>query len=84
MVMVTTATCAKQCLAVSLEHLKTDYFQPKTAWVTIDNGLHEAGDRLTCIYSTDRRQLNSEVVVETRNGKSVLLTIPAAGFLIYE
>ena len=64
--------------------INTDYFQPKTAWVTIDNGLHEAGDRLTCIYSTDRRQLNSEVVVETRNGKSVLLTIPAAGFLIYE
>jgi len=26
--------------------INTDYFLPKTAWVTIDNGLHEAGDRL--------------------------------------
>ncbi|MBW1965405.1 MAG: alpha-amylase, partial [Deltaproteobacteria bacterium] len=64
--------------------INTDYFQMKTAWVTIDNSLHEAGDKLKCIYSTDAEQINTEVVVEERNGKSVLLTVPAAGFVVLE
>lgn len=64
--------------------INTDYFQPKTAWVTIDNSLHEAGDRLRCLYSTDNGQVNGEITVEARNGKSVLITVPAAGFVIYE
>lgn len=64
--------------------INTDYYQPKTAWVTIDNVLHEEGETLTCIYSTDKGQLDNEVGVEARNGKSVLLTVPAAGFVIYE
>jgi len=64
--------------------INTDYFQLKTAWVTIDNSLHEAGDKLKCIYSTDKEQINTEVVVEERNGKSVLLTVPAAGFVVFE
>jgi glycosidase len=64
--------------------INTDYFQLKTAWVTIDNSLHEAGDKLKCIYSTDKEQINIEVVVEEINGKSVLLTVPAAGFVVFE
>ena len=39
---------------------------------------------LTCIYSTDSRQVGQESKVEPRNGKAVLLTVPAAGFVIYE
>ena len=64
--------------------INTDYVQPKTAWVTIDNDLHDAGDTLNCIYSTDAGQIGSTVTVEPRNGKAVLLTVPAAGFVIFE
>jgi glycosidase len=64
--------------------INTDYFQPRTAWVTIDNDLHSAGDTLTCIYSIEAQQIGSQVTIDARNGKAVLLTVPAAGFVMYE
>ncbi|MFH1563132.1 MAG: alpha-amylase family glycosyl hydrolase [Nitrospirota bacterium] len=64
--------------------INTDYFQSKTAWVKIDNYLHKPGDRLKCIYSTDKNQINKEVTVEDKNGNCVLITTPPAGFVIYE
>jgi len=64
--------------------INTDYDQPRTAWVTVDNELHQAGNILTCIYSTDAAQIGQSVTVEARNGKAVLLTVPAAGFVIFE
>lgn len=64
--------------------INTDYDQPKTAWVTIDNELHQAGETLKCIYSTDASQIGRSVTVETRNGKAILITVPSAGFLIFE
>lgn len=64
--------------------INTDYDQPRTAWVTIDNELHQAGDVLKCIYSTDAAQVGRSVTVEARNGKAVLVTVPAAGFVIFE
>jgi len=63
--------------------INTNYFQAETAWVTIDNSLHQAGDKLKCIYSTNKEQIGSEEIVEAKNGKSVLLTVPAAGFVIF-
>ena len=64
--------------------INTDYDQPKTAWVTIDNELHQAGDGLKCIYSTDASQIGQLVTVEARNGKAVLITVPSAGFVLFE
>jgi len=64
--------------------INTDYFKPSTAWVTIDSVLHQSGEVLTCIYSTDSKQVGQLTKVEPRNGKAVLLTVPAAGFVIYE
>jgi glycosidase len=64
--------------------INTDYDQPKTAWVTIDNDLHQGGDVLQCIYSKDAAQIGQSVTVEARNGKAVLITVPAAGFVIFE
>ncbi|MBD2436766.1 alpha-amylase family glycosyl hydrolase [Nostoc sp. FACHB-110] len=64
--------------------INTDYHQPREAWVTIDNELHKEGDVLTCIYSTDKQQQGQTVKVEARNGKAVKITVPAAGFVIYE
>ena len=67
-----------------LQAINTDAFAPRTAWITIDNGLHGAGDTLTCLYSSDPSQIGTTVAVEARNGKAVLVTVPAAGFVIYE
>jgi glycosidase len=64
--------------------INTDPNQAKTAWATIDASLHREGDFLTCIYSTDDAQIGKQVKVETKNGLSVELTVPAAGFNIFE
>lgn len=64
--------------------INTDYYQPQTAWVSIDDQLHNEGEVLKCIYSTDKEQIGKEVPVESRNGNSVKITVPAAGFVIYE
>jgi glycosidase len=64
--------------------INTDPFQPRSAWVTLDNDLHKAGDRLQCIYSTNPTQIDEVVVIEARNGKAVMLTVPAAGFVVFE
>lgn len=64
--------------------INTDYNEPKEAWVTIDNELHNEGEFLTCIYSTDKQQENQKIRIEARNGKSIKITVPPAGFVIYE
>ena len=64
--------------------INTDYYDATSAWVTLDDGLHAAGDQLTCLYSTDPAQIGTKLNVEARNGKAVRLTTPAAGFVIYE
>jgi glycosidase len=64
--------------------INTDYHQPRTAWVTIDDELHAAGATLHRVYSTDEAATPATLTVEPRNGKAVLLTVPAAGFVIYE
>lgn len=63
--------------------VNTDHFWSRRAWVTIDDRLHRAGDRLHCLYSTDSAQAGGGVLVEPRNGKAVLLEVPPAGFVIY-
>ncbi|MCO6454958.1 MAG: hypothetical protein J5I93_06630 [Pirellulaceae bacterium] len=64
--------------------INTDSFEPRTAWVTIDNSLHAEGSQLTCVYSSNPAQIGRKLPVESRNGKSVLLDVPAAGFVIYQ
>lgn len=64
--------------------VNTDFDNPRTAWVTIDDGLHAVGDELTCLYSTDPAQTGGMLSVAARNGKAVQLTVPPAGFVIYE
>ena len=63
--------------------VNTDPDHATTAWVTIDNFLHTAGDALTCIFSTDAVMVGTAVNVEARNGKAVRLTVPRAGFVVY-
>jgi hypothetical protein len=64
--------------------INTDYNHPRTAWVTIDNDIHREGESLKCIYSTDPGKIGENIEIEARNGKSLQITVPAAGFVIYE
>ena len=63
--------------------INTDAGRPATTFVTIDNDLHAAGDRLTCLYSSDAASIGHTIAVEPKNGKAVSLTISASGFVIY-
>jgi glycosidase len=63
--------------------INTDPANSTTAFVTIDNDLHDAGSALKCLYSTNSAEIGREVVVESRNGKAVSLTVPPAGFVVY-
>lgn len=63
--------------------INTDAGSPRTAWVTIDDGLHAAGSLVTCLHSTDPAQIGGSLTVESRNGKSVLITVPPAGFVAF-
>jgi len=66
--------------------INTDPIEARTAWVIVDSSLHVAGDMLRCIYSTGPVQIGETLVVrEIRpNLKAVRMTLPAAGFVIYE
>ncbi len=66
--------------------VNTDPDQARTAWATVDNDLHRDGERLACIYSSDPAQVGGGEAVRTlgNGGKAVSLTVPAAGFVIYE
>jgi hypothetical protein len=65
-----------------LAAINTDPLLPQTAWVTVDAGLQK--DKMTCRYSTDRTQEDETVPVENHNGRAVRLTVPPAGFVIYD
>ena len=62
--------------------INTDYDNSKTAYVTIDNQLHQAEEQLKYIYSTDAAQIGQTVTVKALNGKSVSIEVPAAGFVV--
>lgn len=64
--------------------INTDPDNARTAWVTLDFGRHRAGDTLTCHYSSDAEQIGTVVEIESRNGRAARLTVPAAGFVIYQ
>jgi hypothetical protein len=64
--------------------INTDPDSSRSAWVTIDDSLHKAGDNLTCRYSSDSAQIGSIASTEARNGKAVKLTVPKGGFVVFK
>ena len=65
--------------------INTDPQQARNAWVVIDAELHNDGETLKCLYSSDPIQIGKTVTVSTRNMNRVVdLTVPAAGFVVYE
>ncbi len=64
--------------------INTDPDQWRTAWVTVDDELNPSGQELRCVHSSDPAQRGTSVIVEPRNGKAVLLTVPPAGVVVFE
>lgn len=64
--------------------VNTDPDNASTAWVTIDDFLHQAGDTLTCVFSTRPADVGTAVAAAARNGKAIQITVPPAGFVAYE
>ena len=63
--------------------MNTDMYNSRSAWVTIDNNINMVGQEYTCLYSSDNKQIHNHTPVTGRNGKSLYLNVPAAGFVIY-
>jgi glycosidase len=59
----------------------TDIENETIAYVTIDSELHVNDSKVKCLYAS--APCPPEINVENRNGKSVRLTVPAGGFVIY-
>jgi glycosidase len=55
--------------------INTDPDNALAAFVTIDYELHVAGDKLTCLYSTDAADIGHLITVEPKNGKAVSLSV---------
>ena len=65
--------------------INTDPDQPRTAWVSLDPDEDPAGTRLTCLYSSSPGQVGQELTVRAIGDRAqVSLSVPAAGFVIYE
>jgi glycosidase len=65
--------------------INTDPQNMRSAWVVIDAGLHNDGQTLQCLFSSDASQIGKTMTVSTRNMNRVVdLTVPVAGFVIYE
>jgi glycosidase len=64
--------------------VNTDPHEARSAWVTVDAGLHAPGATLTCRYSSDHGQVGTAAVAEARNGRAVRLTVPPGGFVLYQ
>jgi glycosidase len=68
--------------------VNTDPDNPRTAWVLVDANLHPPGSTLACAYSTDPAQVGLKLNVQQKgtNGSvaAVELTVPAAGFVVWE
>ncbi|MGI5244381.1 alpha-amylase family glycosyl hydrolase [Dactylosporangium sp. CA-139066] len=64
--------------------VNTDPDRVRTAWVTVDAGLHAEGAMLTCVYSSEPALAGGRVSVSARNGRAVQLTVPPAGVVMYQ
>jgi hypothetical protein len=62
--------------------INTDPAQERRAWVTVDAGLHAAGESLALLYGSAPSQA-AEVPVDGRNGCAVAITLPPAGVAVY-
>ncbi|MDD4347676.1 MAG: alpha-amylase family glycosyl hydrolase [Opitutales bacterium] len=63
--------------------INTDPAHSIEVWVTVDRSLHPEGTSMGCVFADDGLRVGSSVRVESRNGSSVRIMVPPAGFLIF-
>ncbi len=63
--------------------VNTDPHHELTVWVTVDHGLNQPGEKMTCLFSTEKNQKGIETEVAAKNGSAIQITVPPAGFVIY-
>ena len=69
--------------------INTDPDYARKAWVLVDAGLHPAGSKLKCVYSTKHKDEDTLVLTVQRKGAAadiaaIELEVPAAGFVALE
>lgn len=66
--------------------INTDAVNPRSAWVLVDRRLHAPGSSFNCLYSSDKDQIGQQLEVQSKANdlSAVWLTIPPAGFVIFE
>ena len=69
--------------------VNTDPDKPRKSWVLVDAGLHPAGSKLKCAYSTKHADEGALVLTVQKKGAAgeiaaVELEVPAAGFVVFE
>ena len=65
--------------------INTDPGQPRSAWVDLDPGTNPAGKSMQCIYATDPSQIGQNLTVRAAGDRQLVqMTVPAAGFVVYE
>ena len=66
--------------------VNTDPDSPRKAWVLVDAGLHPAGSRFTCVYSTNHPDEGKRIPVEQKGPgggiAAIELEVPPAGFVV--
>ena len=68
-----------------LAALSTDPDGRREAWVELDGRVYTPGDRLTCLYSSDPAQIGQSLEVQPAGRRlAARLSLPAAGFAVYE
>lgn len=50
--------------------------------MTIDAGLHSAGDKYRYVYSTDAAKTGVQTAAQARNGLAIQIEVPPSGFVI--
>jgi len=70
----------RECLCA----ISTDPNQRLSVWVTVDHQIHQDGLPMKCLYSSDPMQKGTEVAIEAVNGSAVRITVPAAGYVVYQ
>lgn len=61
--------------------INTDANHSKNAWITVDNYIHQVGERLSCIYISDS-VFEQGTEVEAKNGKAIQVIVPPGGVVI--
>jgi len=65
--------------------ISTDESWPLSVWVDLFPSTFPAGKTLTCLYSSDSAQVGQTLAVQALGDqRAVQLTVPAAGFVVYE